>query len=67
MAEQMTGGCACGRVRYTATIADEMPICAIAGCASGDRLGVDRVQECEAGRRALGAASPTGIDSSPIA
>ena len=37
MAEQMTGGCACGRIRYTATVATTKPISAIAGCASGRR------------------------------
>ena len=35
MAEAMTGGCACGQVRFTATIDNSTtPISAIAGCAS---------------------------------
>ena len=68
MAEQMTGGCACGRVRYTATIDDRRRLSLpLPDVPAGDRLGLDRLQEREAGRRRAGSGEPDWYDSSPIA
>ena len=55
----MTGGCMCGRIRYTAEVQnDEAYLCHCRMCQRAHRRGVDRLQEYEEGRCRLGASSP---------